>query len=330
MSKTFEQLSNFISTTMRMSHIYQPVMLIELLRKNGEATVSEIAQAILLMDPSQADYYEQITLKMPGKVLTTNHKITSKTKNTYTLPGFNQLTSGEVTELIKLCNDRINTYQAARSDPWSHRRKSTGYVSGSLKYEVLKRAHGRCELCGVSKDKKALEVDHIVPRSLQGTDDLSNLQALCYSCNAMKQNRDNTDFRSINEVYEIRDSECVFCQPSHTNTIEQEQNELCYALNDAFPVTPLHTLVIPRRHVSDFFDLYQPELNAINALLFKTKSRIQKTDPQVTGFNIGINAGHDAGQTIFHCHVHLIPRRPGDVNNPRGGVRGVLPLKQQY
>ncbi len=330
MSKTFEQLSKFISTTMKMSHIYQPVMLIELLSRNGTATIPEIAQAILLHDPTQKDYYEQITRAMPGRVLTANHKITSKTKNTYSLLNFEQLSSEEITELVNLCRDRINQYQATRPDPWSHRRKSTGYISGSLKYEVLKRAHGRCELCGIPKDQKALEVDHIVPRKFQGSDDLNNLQALCYSCNSMKRDRDDTDFRNINEVYKVRNEGCVFCQSSLSNTVVEEQNELCYALKDAFPVTPLHTLVIPNRHVSDFFDLFQPELNAINALLFSAKSRIKKNDPTVTGFNVGINAGHDAGQTIFHCHVHLIPRRPGDVNNPRGGVRGVLPLKQEY
>ena len=87
---------------------------------------------------------------------------------------------------------------------WSHRKKSSGYVSGTLRYEVLKGAKFRCELCGISAQEKALEVDHIVPRNSGGKDDLSNLQALCYSCNAMNRYRDDTDLRQIADSYKVR------------------------------------------------------------------------------------------------------------------------------
>jgi 5-methylcytosine-specific restriction endonuclease McrA len=80
-----------------------------------------------------------------------------------------------------MCAEKIDQYVDKRGDRiWSHRRKSTGYISGTLRYEVLKRAKFRCELCGVSADEKALEVDHIIPRQIGGPDDISNLQALCY------------------------------------------------------------------------------------------------------------------------------------------------------
>ena len=90
------------------------------------------------------------------------------------------------------------------------------------------------------------------------------------------------------------------------------------------------TLIIPKRHVADYFDLYHPELNAIQSLLQDQRKQIMTADPTVSGFNVGINAGSEAGQTIFHVHVHLIPRRKGDVAEPRGGVRGVIPDKQKY
>ena len=82
--------------------------------------------------------------------------------------------------------------------------------------------------------------------------------------------------------------------------------------------------------MADYFDLYQPELNAIQSMLREQRKQILAADPAVTGFNVGINAGAEAGQTIFHVHVHLIPRRRGDVADPRGGVRGVIPDKQKY
>ena len=108
------------------------------------------------------------------------------------------------------------------------------------------------------------------------------------------------------------------------------ENELAYAIYDGYPVTEYHTLVIPKRHTKTYFDLYQPELNACNQLLESMKEKIQDQDKSVTAFNIGINNGEDAGQTIYHCHIHLIPRRKDDVENPKGGVRGVIPNKQKY
>ena len=95
-------------------------------------------------------------------------------------------------------------------------------------------------------------------------------------------------------------------------------------------MTELLTLFIPKRHAQTFFDLYQPEINAIHQLMKQRREEIMLLDPAVTGFNIGMNCGKDAGQSVMHCHVHLIPRRKGDVEEPKGGVRGVIPAKQKY
>ena len=329
MTKRFEDLSDFIRNQMRMAHIYQPAMLVELLQNGGQASVTEIAKALLSRDISQIEYYEQITKNMVGRVLTKNRGITDKNSNTYSIKGFEELGSEEVEILINLCIGKINEYVGDRGDRiWSHRKKSSGYISGTLRYEILKRAKFRCELCGISAEEKALEVDHIVPRNSGGTDDLSNLQALCYSCNAMKRDRDDTDFRQVAQSYGDREDGCLFCEVSKQRIISE--NELCYVVRDFYPVTKDHTLVIPKRHVSDFFDLYQPERNAVHSLLDQQRILIQETDETVTAFNVGINSGEDAGQSIFHCHYHLIPRRKGDTENPRGGVRGVIPRKQTY
>jgi len=328
MSEQYEKLRDFLLNEMRMSHIYQPVMLIELLCREGSASASQIAKALLSRDVSQVEYYEHITKNMVGKVLTNSRGITSKDKNQYSLIGFESLDDQEKSQLVELCESKIDGFLEKRKDPWGHRRKSSGYISGTIRYRVLSRAKFRCELCGISAEHKALEVDHIVPRNKEGTDDESNLQSLCYSCNAMKRDRDDTDFRQVKESYENRESGCLFCEVPKERFIAE--NELAYAILDAFPVTDLHTLIIPKRHVDDFFSLYQPERNAIQQLLEERRQEIIDSDNTVTGFNVGNNIGEDGGQTIMHCHTHLIPRRTGDVAEPRGGIRGVIPEKQKY
>tara|TARA_B100001175_G_C19342188_1_gene558010 strand:- start:146 stop:547 length:402 start_codon:yes stop_codon:yes gene_type:complete len=121
---------------------------------------------------------------------------------------------------------------------------------------------------------------------------------------------------------------CLFC-----NTKEKEyifENELVYATYDSYPVTKFHILIIPKRHVKNYFDLTNDELIACNKIIILSKNKIEKEDLSVKGFNVGSNIGREAGQSIDHCHIHLIPRREGDVKNPQGGVRGVIPSKQHY
>jgi ATP adenylyltransferase len=327
---TFEELVDFVDRRMRMSHVYQPIMLKALLSQDGECTEEEIARSLLQYDRSQVEYYERITRNMVGKVLR-NHDIVKRDRpsKSYTLNDFELLTQAHIEALLAKCDEKLAQFMQARGDqPWSHRRNSSGYISGTLRYEVLKAAKYRCELCGVAADEKALEVDHIVPRNHGGSDDLSNLQALCYSCNAMKRDRDDTDFRKVREEYEIRMPDCPFCLLDNRSALVE--NELAVAVRDAYPVTEGHSLVIPRRHVESFFDLGAPEIKACTSLLAGVRNDCLEKDDSITGFNIGVNDGSDSGQTVFHCHWHLIPRRSGDVDNPRGGVRNTIPGMGDY
>ena len=123
-------------------------------------------------------------------------------------------------------------------------------------------------------------------------------------------------------------NDCVFCNLDESR-IEIE-NGLALSFKDLYPVTNGHTLVIPKRKVQSFFDLTEEETAAMFELLHLQKEDLKNKDSSITGFNIGINDGEDAGQTIMHCHIHLIPRRSGDMEDPRGGVRGVIPEKQSY
>lgn len=327
---TFEQLLDFITSRMRMSHVYQPVMLKTLLQNGGRCSEELVAKSLLAVDRSQIDYYQQITRSMVGRVLRSHGVVTRDAQTReYSLAGFSAFSSAETQALIAQCDEKLEGFLRARGDkPWGHRKQSSGYVSGTLRYEVLKAAKARCELCGISAEEKALEVDHIVPRSKQGSDDISNLQALCYSCNAMKRDRDDTDFRAVRASYEDREPTCVFCKLPDDRIIRR--HELAVAIKDAYPVTEGHVLVIPRRHVASLFELGRPEVNACMSLLSDCQRSLRAENDDISGFNVGVNAGESAGQTVFHCHWHLIPRRHGDVENPRGGVRNTIPGRGEY
>lgn len=321
-------LKEYIESKMRMSHIYQPVMIKTLLMNKGRADKTKIARSLFSYDASQIEYYEKVTNNMVGRVLRKNG-VVQKEKDVYRLNNFDSLASEEVIELIQLCEQKIQDYIDKRGDAiWAHRRKNRKAVSGSVRYEVLKRAKGRCELCGVSKEEKALEVDHILPKNLGGEDSIDNYQSLCYTCNANKRDTDDTDFRELEIHYKVRIKGCVFCQKFSNDYLLE--SSLAAVILDQYPVTSGHSLVIPKRHCSDYFELSQPELNALHRLAELRKEQLLEHDPSIQGFNLGFNSGEVAGQTVFHCHMHLIPRREGDSPNPRGGIRNVIPGMGEY
>lgn len=106
-------------------------------------------------------------------------------------------------------------------------------------------------------------------------------------------------------------------------------NELAVALEDRYPVSPGHLLIVPRRHVAEYFEATAAERAALWALVEEAKELLDRTR-EPDGFNLGVNVGAAAGQTVFHLHVHVIPRYHGDMSDPRGGVRGVIPSRQSY
>jgi len=121
---------------------------------------------------------------------------------------------------------------------------------------------------------------------------------------------------------------CPFCNIKED--IKITSNNLAFIIEDIYPVTKHHSLIIPNRHFENFFDITDQELLAINQLIKQRREQILSEDPTVKGFNVGINIGEVAGQSIFHLHIHLIPRRSGDLENPKGGVRGIIPEKRNY
>ena len=120
---------------------------------------------------------------------------------------------------------------------------------------------------------------------------------------------------------------CPFCSPADGEKVLA--SELCFARWDKYPVTEGHLLIIPNRHVPDYFLVTAEEKTALWAMVDEGK-RLLDERFKPDGYNVGVNVGTDAGQTVMHCHIHLIPRRSGDSAKPRGGVRGVIPGKADY
>ena len=150
---------------------------------------------------------------------------------------------------------------------------------------------------------------------------------LCSKCNQAKGNRDDTDLRVNITLDSIPD--CKFCYDNIKPRIIEEYSSVV-VMKDNYPVSKDHCLIVPKRHVPDYFSMTTAEKMDSDSMIRMMQKRISNSDSTVTGFNIGINCGESAGQSIFHAHLHFIPRRDGDTPNPRGGVRGVIPDKMDY
>lgn len=122
--------------------------------------------------------------------------------------------------------------------------------------------------------------------------------------------------------------DCIFCKYSSSDEVVI-QNDLAYAMHDHFPVNKGHLLIIPKRHFASYFEASEEEFLAIQDLIRLAKDMLD-VEMKPDGYNIGINIGEAAGQTIFHLHIHLIPRFLGDVENPRGGIRHLKKAIVEY
>ena len=125
------------------------------------------------------------------------------------------------------------------------------------------------------------------------------------------------------------DPNCQFCRALSGSRVVKKFGYVV-AIRDKNPVTKDHLLIITERHIPDYFSMHEEERRDAERLLYKLRDEIAERDQTVTGFNIGANCGESAGQTIWHAHIHLIPRRDGDTPDPRGGVRGVIPERMDY
>ena len=304
----FAELEEFIRRRMKMTHIYQPLMIKTLLESGREATAEDIARGFLNEDKAQLEYYSLIAKRWPSITLR-KHNVVSYSREggrgvfRLLLEG---ATASQRKRLIELCDLRIEEYvEKTLKLPWYNRRGSREHIPGQLRYDVLAKSGGVCVACGVSAQQRALEVDHIVPVNMGGPNDISNLQALCYKCNAQKSDRDKTDFVMVLNRLKYRNPKCRLC----SSDMHVLDNRLAFAVRDARPKADLHSLVLPRRHVGSFFDLIPAEKALCLELVDSVKTQIQKDDGTVTGFNVGFDAGRTVGPVAEHCQIHIVPRR---------------------
>ena len=263
---------------------------------------------------------------MPIKVLS-KHGIIAREGELVSL-NTKKLTLEQKAELKKLCEQKIQEYIASRGlKIWDYSLLDDTLTDDKLRFRLLREAKGRCALCGTTKDDRPLDVDHIIPRSKGGKTEYENLQVLCSKCNRTKRDTDDTDFRKIIEGDHKED--CIFCKKVKGGKALLE-NDYAYATLDGYPVSEGHTLIIPKRHFADYFDITHREHAAVHDIMRIRRKDLLRGDSRIEGFNTGANSGEVAGQTIWHCHIHLIPRRKGDTPNPRGGVRGVIPDRMSY
>jgi len=151
---------------------------------------------------------------------------------------------------------------------------------------------------------------------------------LAYKSIFKNENCEIYEYKHFNQVDRKENSDCPFCNPDSERELIVE-SATAYAMFDKFPVSNGHALIIPKKHCADYFDLTFREQSACTFIL-NTVKEILKKKLKPDGFNIGINVSVAAGQTVPHVHIHLIPRYKGDVKEPRGGVRGVIPEKKNY
>ena len=323
---TYQDLIDFLENKMRLSHIYQPLLIKNLIESGGSATIRQLANSFLSQDESQLQYYEDRIKQMPLKVLR-SHNVVTKDGDLVFLNAKN-LTFEQKAQVKMICEKKMQEFIVQRGlSIWDHRLLDKDPVPDSLYYLVLKESGGRCALCGASKKDTPLHVDHIRPRSWGGKTEYENLQVLCSKCNQAKSNKDDTDFRAA-ETTQV-DPDCRFCPGNIKNRIVEEWDSML-AFEDGFPVTIGHLLIVPKRHTPDWFLMTERERKEADDLIRVLRNRLSESDKSITGFNVGMNCGKSAGQTIFHAHIHLIPRRDGDTPNPTGGVRGVIPDKMCY
>lgn len=290
----YAKLYNFINKKMRMTHIYQPIMIKELLESDGHsATAESIAKKFIDWDDSLLEYYKGRVLVWPRKTLV-SHGVVRYENDTFTLC-LDDISEEQRKRLIELCDNKTDEYV----DKYPNRegvKSNRTPITGGLRYDVIARAKGFCQACGIHSSKRSLDVDHIIPASMGGTNNIENLQALCFKCNRDKRNRDKTDF--VLWQKRIKNQKCKLC-----NTDGIYDSPMASFAPSGNPDIPHEHLIFPKRHVTSFFDMILPERSLCMNLMDTVRVRLEEKYG-IRRFDISLNPA----EPHRHHSIRIIPK----------------------
>ena len=282
-SLTVPELVDFIEKKMRMSHIYQPLLIQSLVESGGQATLRELAVKFLSEEEAEIQEMMKTIKKMPVHVLSAKNK-SRKKPIVEEKDGVVRLLAKpadlkERAEILGACAQRLHDYVAKRGEGiWDHKWLDSP-AGGSMRFKVLEAGGRRCALCGITSKDRALDVDHIVPHSKGGPSTFENLQILCSKCNRAKGNRSQTDFRAA-EPPAPGYADCKLCKlpPLEDFPSENDLARAVWATNDG--TKAIH--ILPKRHVTRYLDLTSHEVLAMHDLLRVAVPLIATSDKSVS------------------------------------------------
>ena len=301
----YEELMDFIENKMRMTNVYQPIMIEKMLKNGGTASAHSLAKEFLRTDYAQLDYYVHIVNRWPRDTLKNRGVITESgsgdRERMFTLTA-SRLTKKQRANLATACRRRLNEYKKKKGlPPHDDESGSRESIGGSKRYEVLSKSAGRCVACGISNRKRAIEVDHIIPKNRGGLDELSNLQALCYKCNRQKRDRDDLDFLLEINRKAFGHNGCFLCKPRKLKM----ENFLAGAARIKGPYAEPRLVIMPKRHVPNYFELRPPERAMMHDLL---KTHTAKRGFRMNDFRLDLKTSSSRDMSR-HCAIHVVPIR---------------------
>jgi len=294
-------LKEFLENKMKISGPYQPLIIKHLLMNGGKVNLQNIAEELCYRDQNNVNYYIAKLKIYPKKVLS-HHNIAKIVDDHFVFNDDVLVEDSEKDSLINFCEEKIKNY-------YSNIEIESEVNSGwGRKRVILLERNPYCSLCGSKPNGEIeLDIDHIIPVSKGGTDDLENLQVLCHRCNRGKGNYLLKSSVEIKKASLHVQADCAFCAIDEKQIIFQ--NDYASVVCDPGPATHDHIHVIPKRHVSSGLDLTSIEIVNIHQLAQQYCAQLTSSDPTILGFNMGFDIGTVAGQTVPHASLYLIPKR---------------------
>lgn len=312
----YDELADFVKHRMKMVHVFQPIMIRTLVEAGGSATDQDIARAFLSEDRAQLEYYTYIAKRWPritlGRHGVVDYRRGSKGRRGVFTLNWDSPTDEQRRRIVELCNLRLQEYidKNVGDLPWFDHLGAQSAIPGGIQYDVLARSGGVCVACGTPALKAPIHVDHIVPASRGGTDDPSNLQALCAKCNRAKRDKDATDFLLVQKRLKYSKRGCALCKARDVGP----QNKLAVSIPSALTDAGRHWIIAPRSHVTRFSDLLPAQRNLCIDLIEPVKEHMRGSGCGSCEFDVRIQTETPEGG---HFRIDVVGSAPGTAGLPQ-------------